>query len=140
MSPRAAEVEGILKDLFVRFLTKIMLFDISNNQEQASRHINLLSCVLRQNEALFSHYEKDLNSFVQQFYAASFRTKRKFPEDMISYIFKEKILKSAQFKIAFSEDEIKFYSARKPKLAQSATLERNEEPPERRLGKIEAML
>ena len=45
-----------------------------------------------------------MNAFVQHFYAASFKSKRKFPEDMVSFVFKEKILKSIDFKIAFNED------------------------------------
>jgi hypothetical protein len=55
------------------------VFDVATNKENVIGHINLLSTVLRQNELLLAKYEKDVNAFVQHFYAATFKSKRKFP-------------------------------------------------------------
>lgn len=74
-------------------------------------------------------------------YQQNLKAKRKVPDDMISYIFREKIKRQLYFAITFSEDEIKFYCAHKPKIAQSMVLRKQEEEePDRKLTKIEAML
>lgn len=46
------------------------------------------------------------------------------------------------FRINFNEDEVKFYSAHKPKFVQSAVMRKHQEDyePDRKLSKIEEML
>lgn len=91
---------------------------------------------------MFTKYEKDINSLILHCYQPLIKTKKKIPEDMISFIFKEKVKKQIYFRIAFNEDEVKFYSAHKPKFAQSLVIRKHQEDvePEKKLSKIEAML
>lgn len=80
------EIEAILKDLFFKYFTKIMLQDKTSFSEVYLNSIVLLTGVYRQNYGLFSKFEKDINSLITHVYQHQLKLKRKLPDDMVDFV------------------------------------------------------
>jgi hypothetical protein len=140
LTSRLLEVEAVFKDLFVRFFTKSIL---KEQGEAASPTANLLAGLYRQNEGLLTRHQKDINAVITHFYQQQFKTKRKMPEDMIDFVYKQKVKKTLAFRLPFSADQLNFYSAPRGKSLNVSRIFQKDEEKEKdpvRLNKIEAML
>lgn len=79
MASKLIEVEGLLKDLFFKFLTKFILIERESPKDSLINVLSLLSGIFHQQEVLLDRYEKDLSSLITHFYQESMKTKRKLP-------------------------------------------------------------
>lgn len=79
IASKLIEVEGLLKDLFFKFLTKFILIERESPKDSLINVLSLLSGIFHQHELLLDRYEKDLSSLITHFYQESMKTKRKLP-------------------------------------------------------------
>lgn len=79
MTSKRLEVEGSFKELFFKYLTKMILLEKDTYFEAFSQSLTLLSGIFSQHRILLAKYEKDLNSIITHFYQNSMKLKRKLP-------------------------------------------------------------
>jgi hypothetical protein len=84
----------MLKKLFHRIITRFSSGTHITDKSLFMHCLIVLVNVFQQNRSKLSHYEAEINKILLNYYQNMMKTKKKLPENLIKFMYEEKIKKN----------------------------------------------